>query len=128
MDPPFPKNKLSDPTHLADDHRIMFLSKEVPVETEQHGTLLAHYIVAIGPADDSREFSANDLEENLQEMHDQAVAAGVTSFDGYLYAIGEESGDITRFWFYPGNNELHQEAAILSWPDGTPVPKEVYEL
>jgi hypothetical protein len=128
MDPPFSKSELSDQTHLEDDHRVMFLTKELPVETERHGTLLAYSIVAIGPADEERDLSAINLEEDLQEMHDQAVAAGVTSFDGYLYALGEESGDIERFWFDPHDGTLQRDRAQLFWPDGTPVAKEIYAL
>jgi hypothetical protein len=128
LDPPFSKSKLSDPTHLDDDHRIMFVTENKVVRTEEHGPLIALIIVAIGPADEERDLSAINLEEDLQEMHDEAVAAGVTSFDGYIYAIGEESGDIERFWFDPHDGTLQHDRAQLSWPDGTPVAKEIYAL
>lgn len=128
IDPPFSITKLVNPYHLQDDHRIMFTTEQKPVQTEEHGTLHVNLVTGIGPADEARDFSALNLEEDLQEMFEQAVVAGVTDFNGYIYAIGEESGDIERFWFDPHNGALRHERAILSWPDGTPVAKEIYSL
>ena len=134
FDPPFKMTKLGeDRKYLTLDgsrgyeYRIKFEAGAYPVEVEGE-TFYGARIIGIVPADDARDFSAMNLEEDLQEMHDQAAEAGVTDFNGYIYAIGEESGDIERFWFDPHDGKLHTEHAVLSWPDGTPVAKEIYSL
>ena len=125
INPPFSPLKLPDGKFLeGTEKRVKFLTQEQTTSNED-SLVVEVQVIAIVPAD-SESFTAYTLHEDLEEMLALVVAAGSKLMPGYIYRIGAESGDITRYRLDSGYVVWGE--AQLRWADGTPVEKEIYSL
>lgn len=105
--------------YLYDDIYIKIAESETQTETEA-GVVITIRRLGLAlttPEGDEQRF--NDLEAQMKRFATQIDLSNGRA-DGYIVRVGEESGDVQRYYFTQ-TGEFKTEKAKLFWPDGTKV-------